>query len=207
MGSLVNRTSYDAPNVNVDTSGPNGTGLGGLGIDPFYMNMAKRRMMLAARKAAMENEAMEFDLGKKKRDLSFSDRTPDWGAEEEKIRDRTYKKQLQEADINPGKKMIGGFNINPGYIEDTTLLPVSMRPKAAGMMQAEENTAHMPPGGTGGYDQVASEKAARADLAGPEGSGSGGDFEQGLLQLTAEEAARKRLMQAQAQQQYFSGRG
>ena len=208
MGSQVNRTSYNAPNVNVDTSGPGGAGLD---VDPFFMNMAKRRMRLEAEQAAMRNQGMRFDLGKKLKDESFTDR-PRFDMQDEResaaqrSRGRVYEQRLQEADINPGKKMIGGFNINPGYIEDTTLLPVSMRPKEAKFVPPEENTAGISKRshGTGGYDPVAAEEAARGDLAGP---GGGADLDRGLLQMSAEEDMRKRLLKAQAQQQYFSGRG
>lgn len=208
MASLVNRTSYSAPNVNVETSGPGGGGLGD--IDPFFLAMAKRRATLEAEQAAMRNRSMRFDLQKKLQDKSFDDRTPDWGAEEEKIRDRIYKKQLQDADINPPKKLVTGFNIIPGVVEDTSMLPVSMRPKQANLAPAETNTAgiddphHL---GTGGYDPVEAEARSRADLSSPGGHGTGDDFERGMLQMTAEEAARKRLLKAQGQQQYFSGRG
>ena len=209
MGSLVNRTSYNAPNVNVDTSGP---GMGGLEVDPFFMNMAKRRMRLEAEQAAMRNAGMKFDLGKKLKDESFSDR-PKFDMQDEResaaarSRGRVYEQRLQEADLNPAKKMIGGFNMTPGYIEDVNATPVSMRAKNAGFAPAEANTGGIDPRslGTGGYDPVKTEEAARADLAG--GGGGGSELDRGLLGMSAEEDMRKRLLKAQAQQQYFSGRG
>jgi len=208
MGGMVNRTSYQDPNVNVDTLGAGG-GPGGLEIDPFFMNMAKRRARLAAEEQAMRNRAMKFDLGKKLQDQTFSGPTrEDREAATERSRDRVYKAALQDADLNPKKKLIQGFNINPGYIEDTTLLPVSMRPKNAGFGQAETNTAGIDPKskGTGGFDPVAAEDAARGELGAPGGNLAGPSFDSSMLQMTAEEEAKKRL-QKQAQQQYFSGRG
>lgn len=164
MGTQV---TYRDPFVNVNTAGvPGGDGGGFPGIDPFFINMAKKKLQF---EDAMRQRALAPQY--------HSDAAPDWGAEEEKIRDRNYKKALQDADLNPPKKMISGANINPGYIEDTSMLPVSMRPKNASFAPAEENTAHVAPGGTGGFDPVAAEKTARADLRGPGGSGMGGDYE------------------------------
>jgi hypothetical protein len=212
MGSLVNRTSYSAPNVNVDTSGPGMGGLGGLEVDPFFMNMAKRRAALAAQRATMENIAMKRSLGPQYR--SDADPTQLQRAQEaDAIDELGYKKALRAADLNPPKKLISGFNINPGYIEDTSMLPVSMRPKNAGFVPPEENTAGIDPKskGTGGFDPVAAEDAARGGLGAPGGNLAGPTFDAGMLgmraKLDAEAELEKKRQQAQAQQQYFSGRG
>jgi len=210
MGSLVNRTSYTNPNVNVDTSGPGGAGVGGLEVDPFFMNMAKRRMALEAQRAAMGNSAMAFDLKKKLQDKSFDDRTP--GAPtQEQAEQQQYQHELRDADLNANGqnlKMRQGFNIEGGYATDTENLPLSMRPKSAsfqgdmGPSPAGINPKSL---GTGRYDPAATEMRARADLAGP----GGGEFNAGLLGMTAEEEQKKRLLKAEAQAQarYFSGRG
>lgn len=212
MGTLINRTHYENPNVNVDTMPAGGAG-GGLDIDPFFMNMAKRKMRLQSQRLAMENEQMKRDMRDRAARPDFSDRNStqlERAQEADAIDELTYKKKLRDIDLNPPKKLITGFNINPGLIEDTSMLPVSMRPKNAGFAGAEENTAHIDPKshGTGGFDPVAAEEAARAG-----GHGTGGAFEATGLLDAREQANRDREAKRQAQLrmflpgQYGSGRG
>lgn len=172
MGSMVNRTSYNAPNVNVDTSGPGI--VGGLdGIDPFFMNMAKRRASLAAQRAAMENLAMKRSLEPQYR----SDATPTQlqrAQEADAIDELNYKKALREADLNPKKSLQGvGFNMTPGMMEDTTLLPVSMRPKSSSFAPSEEKSGSLTMPSKGGNGSFA--------VTGGGDNGTGADFERRML--------------------------
>lgn len=53
-----------------------------------------------------------------------------------------YEGQLRAIDLNPPTKYIDSRpGIQGGYIQDTTLLPLSLRPKAAGITMGPQNTA------------------------------------------------------------------
>jgi hypothetical protein len=174
MGSLAMRTSYQDPNVNIETGGVGaGAALGGL--DPFFMNMVKKRMAMQAMRDRFSLAQMQEALPK----ATGPTGRPDQEGDLQRYKDIGYQRNLMQADLNPPKKLVSGFNMIPGYVSDTESLPLSLRPKGASFQGLPgPSGAGIDPrmSGTGGYDPVGAEEEARQRLGGPGGTGYGSEI-------------------------------
>lgn len=74
---------------------------------------------------------------------------PNRADEEELRRQRSFAERLRQAQLNPPKKLMSGFNILPGYVDDTVNTPLPLRPQQAnvsGFVGGPSPASLAPPG-------------------------------------------------------------
>lgn len=138
---MPNIATYYGPG-SASTVTPAGTGPGGPSeLENFYRELLRRQSM-QPQQAPQQQHAYSAAPS---RSMGYSN-GPDQAAAEryrpeesaldvarrnDAMQELAYKKRLREIDLNPPKKFITGLGITPGWADDTSMLPVSMRPQNA----------------------------------------------------------------------------